>query len=78
MQKKRKKFSLNERIKFYSSKLNKSNDKSVRATCVGYLDGATGDVIDSSIFSTEKEKNAYYKGVDRGNKAKSASANAKF
>ncbi len=75
---KKKKFSLQERIHFCNKKRMNTRSKTVAARCEGYLDVVTSKKIDSSNFATKKEKDAYYKGVDKGQKVFAKLINVKF
>ena len=75
---KKKKFSLQERVHFYNKKRNFTRSKIVAARCEGYLDVVTSKKLDSSKFKTEKEKDAYYKGVNSGTRTYAKLINVKF
>lgn len=63
-----KKYSMNERIHYYSEKMRSTKNKNVFAKSTGYLDAVTGQNFDASMFKTEEERREYFKGVDKGNK----------
>ena len=75
---KKEKFSLNDRIKFYNNKLHSCSDKAKKAHMFGYLDAATLGSIDSSSFTSPKERDSYYKGVKRGQKALAKASSLKW
>ena len=75
---KRKKYSMNERIRFYVEKRHSTKNKNVFAKYTGYLDVVTGQNIDSSMFKTDEERKQYFKGVDQGNKTFHKMRNIKF
>ena len=66
---KKKKFSMNERIHYYSTKYRTTKNSVKRAKYEGLLDAMSGNEFDGSKFKRKKEYNAYFAGVDKGNKA---------
>lgn len=72
----RRKYSLNERIRYYRDRDDGTPTK--RAFSFGFLDMVCESSIDSSKFKTDSEKEAYLKGVERGEAALRKSSNIKF
>jgi hypothetical protein len=75
--KKRKRYSLLDRISYYRGKSHSKNKKS-KAFSIGYADGASGSLIDSSIFDSDMEKETYFQGVEKGTRALNKSRTVKF
>ena len=73
----KKKYSYSDRVNHYSAMYGKSKTKEGKAFCAGYVD-SFHDSIDSSSFSTEKEKESYYKGVEKSLRAKNKALSLKW
>lgn len=73
----KKKYSLNDRISYYAKRCD-SKHSGKAAFSFGFVDGATLSRVDSSFFTTDKQKEAYHKGVSRGQDAYKKSQDVKF
>ena len=74
---KKKKFSINDRVKYYNDKYARGNAKQ-KALCAGYIDRIHDAPINSSKFKTNKEKESYFKGVERAENTIKKIVNVKF
>ena len=75
---KRKKYSLVERIHYNFKKRSETKDNIKYAELTGKLDALSGERFDASMFKSDVEKNAYFKGVEKGYKVYSKAREVKF